>query len=219
MISEKAILTFTLFAILCFFFSLVSIKIAFSENTNISISNNSKNVSVLNRTAIDLVKDPYFKLISKDVNLTSYWNDTHNNCLRLFTCKSNLTDGWAADNQSYQLSTTNGTESTWSWIDGKKIEVKPNEQYELVTHMKLNPLAKSSHIALKAFNASSQKWTQIAQCPSGTNGPLEWKEFNCKIIIPENITKIRPTLNAGWSSREGQNAVTSFDAVHLYRIN
>jgi N-acetylneuraminic acid mutarotase len=186
--------------------------------TNISMSSNSNNLSVVNRTAIDLVKDPFFRLIGKDVNLTSYWKDPHNSCLSLFTCNSNLTDGWA-DNQSYQLSTTNGTENTWSWIAPSKIDVKPNQQYELVTHMKLNQWATQSHILLRGFNESSQKWYQIVQCPSGINGPLEWKEFDCKIIIPQNTTKIKPMLNAGWSSREGEKAVTSFDAVHLYRIN
>jgi hypothetical protein len=209
---------FTLFAIVCVFFSLISISIVFSENTNNSMSRNSKNTSDVNRTVIDLVQDPFFRLVGKDVNLTSYWKDSHNSCLSLFTCRVNLTDGWV-DNQSFQLSTTNGTENTWSWITGAKIEVKPNQQYELLTHMKLNKWATQSHILLKAFNESSQKWYQIVQCPSGINGPLEWKEFDCNIKIPQNITKIYPVLNAGWSSREGERAVTSFDAIHLYRIN
>jgi hypothetical protein len=40
--------------------------------------------------------------------------------------------------KSFQLSTTNATENNWSWITGKEIEVKPNQQYEFLTHMKLN---------------------------------------------------------------------------------
>jgi hypothetical protein len=208
---------FNLFAIVCIFFSLISIHIVFSENANISMSSNSKNISDLNRPKIDLVQDPFFRFIGKGINLTSYWKDSHN-CLSLFTCQLNLTDGWV-DNQSFQLSTTNGTENTWSQNAGRKIEVKPNQEYELLTHMKLNQWATQSHILLKAFNESSQKWYQIVQCPSGINGPLEWKEFDCNIKIPQNITKIYPVLNAGWSSREGERAVTSFDAIHLYRIN
>jgi len=150
-------------------------------------------------------------------NLTSYWKDSHNSCSSSFTCHLNLTNG-LTNNQSFQVSTTNGTENTWSWISGRKVEVKPNEQYELLTHMKLNPWATQSHILLRGFNESSQKWYQIEQCPSGTNGPLEWKEFDCKILIPQNTSKIYPMLDAGWSSRGGETAVTSFDAVHLYRI-
>jgi len=209
---------FTLFAFVSILFSLISIHIAFSEYTNISMSRNSKNISDVNRTVIDLVQDPLFTLIGKD-NLSSYWNDTIKSCLGFFTCQLNLTDGWM-DNQSFQLSTTNRTgEKKWSWIFGNEIEVKPNQQYEFQTHMKLNQWANQSHIPLDAFNESSQKWYQIVQCPTGTNGPLAWKEFDCKIKIPQNVTKIRPALNAGWSSLEGEKAVTSFDAVHLYRIN
>jgi hypothetical protein len=208
---------FALFTFVIILISLISINIVFSENTNISISRNSKNISDVNRTAIDLVQDPFFRLIGKDINLSLYWNDPEKSCLGLFTCHSNLTDGWI-DNQSFQLSTTNGTDKNWSWITGKEIQVKPNQQYQFLTHMKLNEWATLSHIALKAFNESSQKWYQIVQCPPGINGSLAWKEFDCKIKIPQNITKILPTLNAGWSSRQGEKAVTSFDAVHLYLI-
>jgi hypothetical protein len=218
--SNITLFKFSLYAVVCVILSLISIHAVFSENnnTNSSMSSNSKNISGVNRIVIDLVQDPFFRFIGKDINLTSYWKDSHNSCLGLFTCHLNLTDGWV-DNQSFQLSTTNGTENTWSWIAPSKIEVNPNQQYEMVTHMKLNPLVTQSHILLQAFNESSQKWYQIVQCPPGTNGPLEWKEFNCKIIIPQNITKIYPNLNAGWSSREGEKATTSFDAVHVYRIN
>ena len=71
----------------------------------------------------------------------------------MFTCDLNLTDGWI-DNQSFQLSTTNGTENKWSWIAGKEIEVKPNQQYEFLTHMKLDQWANQSHIPLEAFESS-----------------------------------------------------------------
>jgi hypothetical protein len=84
--------------------------------------------------------------------------------------------------------------------------------------MKLNQWTTQSHIPLEAFSESSQKWYQIVQCPSGINGPLEWNEFDCKIKTSQNISKIYQKLNAGWSSCEGEKAVTSFDAVHLYRI-
>jgi hypothetical protein len=215
--SKITLLKFTILVFVSILFSLISIHIVFSENTNISISRNSKNISDVNRTAIDLVRDPFFTLIGKDINLTSYWNDPKKSCLGLFSCHLNLTDGWA-DNQSFQLSTTNGTVNNWSWIFGKEIQVKPNQQYEFMTHMKLNQWANQSHVPLDAFNESSQKWYQIEQCPPGINGPLAWKEFDCKVKIPQNVTKIRPVLNAGWPSRDGEKAVTYFDTIHLYLI-
>jgi hypothetical protein len=56
------------------------------------MSGNSKNISDVNRTAIDLVQDPFFTLIGKDTNLSSYWNDPKKSCLGLFTCDLNLKD-------------------------------------------------------------------------------------------------------------------------------
>jgi glucose/arabinose dehydrogenase len=46
-----------------------------------------------------------------------------------------------------------------------------------------------------------------------------WKQFACNIAIPENTTKIRPVLNAGWSSLENVEAVTFFDDVSMIRLS
>ena len=45
-------------------------------------------------------------------------------------------------------------------------------------------------------------WNRIQECPSGVNGPIDWKEYNCHVLVPKNTTKIRPVLNAGYSSNE-----------------
>lgn len=218
MSTSVTVFNFALFALLGILFYLNSVHLVVGQNTNISMPSNIKNISDGNRTVTDLVQDPLFKLVGNYTNSFSYWNDPHNKCSGLYSCNMNLTDG-GSDNQSFQLSTTNGTVNNWSWIKANETEVKPNQQYEFLTHMKLNEWATQSHIPLEGFNESSQKWYQIWQCPPGTNGPLEWKQFYCKITIPNNITKIHPTLNAGWSSQQGVNATTSFDEIHLFRIN
>jgi aldose sugar dehydrogenase len=146
-----------------------------------------------------------------------FWIDHLMSCEKSFKCASASSTGWK-DKTSLQISTTNNTKNTWSWIYGQANPVKPGEKYELLTHMKLNDLARESHVVLEGFNEGSKKWYEIEQCPVGTNGPLEWKEFDCTITIPENSTKIRPVLNAGWSSQENATAITLFDAIHLYRI-
>jgi len=216
--SNITLFKFTLFAVVCIFLSSISIHAVFSEKTNISMSISSKNISGVNRPIIDLVQDPFFRLIGKDINLTSYWRDSHNNCLSLFSCHLNLTDGWD-DNQSFQLSTENSTRENWSWISSNEIEVKPSEIYEIVGHIKLSKWATQSHIVLEGFNESSRQWYQIIQCPPGTNGPLEWKELVCKVIIPPDTRKIALELNAGWSSQQNQKAITLFDAIHIYKVS
>jgi hypothetical protein len=64
-------------------------------------------------------------------------------------------------------------------------------------------------------NKTSKTWDQFAQCPHGIDGPVEWQVFSCTVTIPENVTKIRLVLNAGWSSTSGKVAETSFDAISL----
>jgi hypothetical protein len=149
--------------------------------------------------------------------LPATWDDSRNQCRNNFKCTSNYTSGWN-DNTSFQISTTKNRNDTWSDITGKPIDVSPNEQYELVTHMKLNKFAIASHVVLEGFNQSSRQWDQVVQCPDGTNGPLEWSGIICDITIPENITQIRPVLNAGWSSQRNEEAITMFDAIYLSKI-
>src|SRR5918911_1697661 len=141
----------------------------------------------------------------KQANLTFFWIDPFGNCDHDFKCTSNL-----------QVSTKINKNNTWSSISGKEINVKPNENYDFITHMKLNEFATESHIKLEGYNQTSNKWSSLkTQCPAGTKGPLEWQEFSCNITIPNDITKIRPILNAGWSSQPGKEAVTLFDDITL----
>jgi glucose/arabinose dehydrogenase len=150
--------------------------------------------------------------------LRSFWNDPDKSCNTNFECMANFSTGWK-DKSSFQISTTNNTNNTWSWIYGQPIDVKPKEKYQLVTHMKLNQWTTASHIPFEGFNKTSNKWDQISQCPSGTSGPLEWQEFSCVIEIPENTTKIRPALNAGWSTQLGKEAITLFDSLYMVKLD
>jgi hypothetical protein len=85
--------------------------------------------------------------------------------------------------------------------------------------MKLNEFVSGSHIVIEAYNETSKIWRQIIQCPIGTSGPLEWHEYSCKLTIPVNIDKIRPILNAGWSSKPSKEAVTLFDAIEVRKLS
>src|SRR5437867_5750993 len=75
--------------------------------------------------------------------LPSYWMLSSKPCMANFTCKVSMTTGWR-DNTSLQVSTKSppSNNGPWSWIRGKEIGVNPNERYELVTHMKLDDLAR-----------------------------------------------------------------------------
>ena len=165
-----------------------------------------------------LVANPEFTLINNDTKLPLYWNDSLNKCGRTFTCKINVTSGWN-DNSSYQFSTKrpHNKTGTWSSIYGQEISVEPSKSFKLLTHMKMNKYANQSHVALEGFNEHSRKWFEIEKCPAGIQGRLQWQQFSCIIKIPENTTKIRPVLNAGWSS-ERKVARTWFDDLSLNEL-
>lgn len=170
------------------------------------------NVSVKNETQLEVV------LPSTQSRLPSFWDDSQRNCDVVFKCAYNVETGWK-DNKSFQISTIKTINDTWSSIYGEEITVGPLQYYQMVAHMALNEFATQSHLVIEGYNNTSKSWYQIAQCPSGTNGPLDWREVRCNIIIPDNTTEIRPVLNAGWSLKEGKEAVTYFDSMHLYKIS
>ncbi|MDF0681523.1 MAG: hypothetical protein P0116_11230 [Candidatus Nitrosocosmicus sp.] len=77
--------------------------------------------------------------------------------------------------------------------------------------MALNKYAVQSHITIEGFNKTSESWTRFSQCPHGLDGPLELTQFVCKIVIQPDIIKIRPVFESGWTSKEGEKALTVFE--------
>jgi glucose/arabinose dehydrogenase len=149
--------------------------------------------------------------------LDSFWKDQFKSCNQSFKCIANSSTGWD-DNTSIQVSTNNTNKK--SDIIGQEVDVKPKESFRFVVHMKLNQWATKSQAMLEGFNETSKEWYKIKRCPvSGTNGPVEWKEFSCLIPIPENTTKIRPVLLAGPSSQPEKEALTWFDSVYMIKLN
>jgi len=184
--------------------------------------NNSTNKMFLTNLDEDLgpnlVANSDFELVNNQTKLPLYWNDSLNKCGHKFTCKINSTSGWN-NKSSYQFSTKRPHNETgvWSSIYGQEISVDPSKSYKLLTHMRMNKYATQSHVLLEGFNEHSRKWYQIEKCPAGISRFLEWQQFKCEIKIPENTTKIRPVLNAGWSSQP-KVARTWFDDLSLYEV-
>jgi hypothetical protein len=195
----------------------------FNPDATTNTTSSGGNIPALvDKNRNNISSNPDFILIDNQsgiivYGLPSYWNDTEKNCVSTFKCTSNFTTGWE-DNTSLQISTTSNNNDTWSWIRSKEIGVNPDEQFELVTHMKLNEFATQSHIAFEGLNETSNEWYQIQQCPTGTNGPLEWHVFSCEVTIPDDTTKIRFGLNAGWSSQQNKEAVTFFDTISAIKL-
>jgi glucose/arabinose dehydrogenase len=152
-----------------------------------------------------------------DSGLPSTWKDANKSCSSSFKCIANFSTGWN-DKKSIQISTVNTKSNTFSNIIGVEVPVKPNERYELITHLKHNEWSTQSHVKLQGFNETSKHWYQIEKCPSATNESLDWNEYKCVITIEPNVTKVRPILNAGWSSLAGREAAVWFDSLYMTKF-
>jgi len=188
-----------------------------------STSDRQNLVSILEEKKNILLSNPEFIILDNESRIISsslfaFWSDSLKQCGHIFICTEIFTTGWK-DKTSLQISTTTNNVSMWSYISGKGIDVKPNELYEVVTHMKLNNFARQSHIVIEGLNETEQEWSEITPfCPENTDGPLEWHEFSCVITIPEGITQIRPILYAGYSSQQGKEAKTLFDSIYMIKL-
>ena len=117
---------------------------------------------------------------------------------------------------------TNKSVPGWSWILGEPINVKAWEKLMIVTHIKYKNV-KQSHISILGYSNITKKWdkrTQLVQVPSGLDGTSNvWEEHRAIIKIPQNITKIRPALNAGWKLNQSyEYAITWFGNITVFKI-
>jgi hypothetical protein len=105
----------------------------------------------------------------------------------------------------------------WSWIRGNWINVKAAEEYWLITHVKAENV-NASHIVLVAYDEPNKKVFQLVQAPSAQYDIFDWSIYKRKFTVPENVTKIRVDLNAGWSNQNGTMAITWFDDIKLIPV-
>ena len=186
-----------------------------AQNASVKSLSGQDSVSGVEKE-VDTIRNPDFDTINATSGLPLYWYDSFGSCGSIFNCAVNTTDGWFG-NHSFQLSTRNNTNNTWSWISSQEIGVRPDEKFGIIAHMKLNEWAAQSHIVIEGLDSGIGEWYRIKLCPAGINGPIEWKVFDCEIKVPTNTSAIVVTLNAGWSTQPDKNAITTFDAIHAYK--
>ncbi len=202
---------FALITVIC----IISYNFGYSQNDlNKIASSKTENKSYPNQTITDLIVNPNFVVFNETAGLPSNWDDHANSCKATFSCTIKFTDGWN-DFVSFAISTVTNSNNTWSSIQSQAMNVNPGEKFQLVNHMKLNQWATQSHVVLEGYNETSKQWYGLTHCPSGINGPMEWREFSCNITIPDSTTKIREVLKAGWSSKPNREATTWFDSIDI----
>lgn len=174
----------------------------------------------LNENRTNILKDS--NMISEvEVNGKNHsviYQDPFSNCYNFFKCTVNkttsITDNSPA-NTSLTLSTNLNKNLTWSWIYGLEYGVVPGNNYTIVTSLTQNAPVVSSHIVIQGFNETSQLWEDLMQCPSGKSGFINTSTFTCNLLIANDISKIQPIINAGWSSEKNENAISTFDTIKI----
>jgi hypothetical protein len=113
---------------------------------------------------------------------------------------------------------SNVSEGGWLWFSTPEVNVTPRKRYSAITHMKYKNVVES-HITIEGYNKTAGEWIELMQVPSGQTGTSDWKEYRQMLTIPEDITKIRFVLNAGWiNDQEVGNATTWFDDISVYPV-
>ncbi len=118
-----------------------------------------------------------------------------------------------------RVSTNISTKNTWSWIRSELINVTNGDEYLIVTNMKYTNV-KSSHIVIEGYFESENNWKQLKQVPRGKSDTDGWQKFESYLTIPENVSKIRIVLNAGFvKNPEEGDAITWFDGIEIFAIS
>ncbi|MDL1957409.1 MAG: carbohydrate binding domain-containing protein [Candidatus Desulfofervidus auxilii] len=109
---------------------------------------------------------------------------------------------------------TSTTKKTWSWIRSEPIDVQPGRTYLVTIHIKYRNV-NSTHIPIGAYY-EDRGWKRLTVIAARITGDSDWQEYSAIIKIPENVTKIRGVLNAGWVLDESKGeAITWFDDVQV----
>ena len=121
---------------------------------------------------------------------------------------------------SLKVSTSTTKPKTWSWIRSEPIKVEPGKEYLVITHIKYHNV-KGSRIKIEAYYSDENKWKQLTPfIPAGRSGTSDWQEYSAIIKIPENVTKIRVVLNAGWVLDKSKGeAITWFDDIEVIPLD
>lgn len=116
------------------------------------------------------------------------------------------------------VSTDWETPNQWSWITSESFDVEPGQDYLVVTAMKASNVT-ASHIVLRGYSQSSQRWVQLGQVPSGTHGNTDWTSFQSVVSVPTGVEQAQIVLNAGWVQDPAHGeAITCFADVEVYEL-
>ena len=140
-------------------------------------------------------------------------------CITEFACEIILYNSTDANPSRVLNISTFSSSGNGSNIVGKQYDVIPKNKYTITATIKLNNNTTQSNITIEGYNNETSLWERMSYCANNLKGPMEWKKFDCILIIPEKVSKIRPIVNGGYSSDSGQGAVSYFANIGVVEKN
>ncbi|WP_004068144.1 hypothetical protein [Thermococcus litoralis] len=121
-------------------------------------------------------------------------------------------------NYSLNISTCTN-KKRWSYVSSPEINVTPGEVLLVHTATKVYNLQRV-HVAIAGYSNITHKWEYLEFAPPGTDGFTPWKSHIRILQVPENITKIKLVLNAGWvyNTTTDRCGYALFDDIWIYNI-
>ncbi|HYG00752.1 MAG TPA: PQQ-dependent sugar dehydrogenase [Candidatus Saccharimonadales bacterium] len=136
-------------------------------------------------------------------------------CLKEFICSVIPHKNTNSNSSSVLVTSTLSASGSGSSIEGKEFDVSPQTNYTITTSIKLNNQSTQANIKIEGYNNETRLWEPISYCISNSNGPIEWTRFDCTIKVPDNISKIKPIINGGYSITAGKEALSYFTNIGI----
>ncbi len=120
-------------------------------------------------------------------------------------------------NYSLNLTTSTSKAGYWSNVVSGPIRVAPGEQYLFNIQMKWNNSVQS-HVAIDGIRSNGQIY-RLAEIMHGQDGDGNWTSFSKLVQVPQDTTRIRVVLNAGWVNNTALvGATTWFDNLTIQKM-
>jgi hypothetical protein len=165
------------------------------------------NLDLLNR-------NPGFEILTPEGQADRWAEYFHNPEGKITTDKEEKAEG------ARSLKIVNDSESKYQYtsVITDEVSVVPNEIYAIRASVKCSN-ANWTHLQIQGFDKTSKRWVKLASCPNVLSGNLDWRDYDCALWIPRQITKIRPILSGGWVKEPGKgSAVSWFDNVRISKV-
>jgi len=105
-----------------------------------------------------------------------------------------------------------------SYIDGPEVNTTANDILWSINWMKIQNSA-GSNITVLGYDHLLGDWKSLNYSLQGMSGTSDWEEYSFKVLVPENIEKVKLRIYAGSSIDPAKgDSITWIDQLSLYSM-